>query len=249
MSGGLLWVDELPERQLRAADHPHATSCVSRVVKFQREKNCGRLRLVVDAEAIDHLVISFTHLLRFRDDRGDLSPAEVVGRDPDLDLILTFGIVRDGHLQLTRRVAPLETGVLEPERSSFGRGRTEGTRAKQTDQGRGDDRHHHQPAHSLDGPFSSLEGEISIELEVSDRLGCCHIAASSWRATGDALHVAIAGVAPTTACPTTLENSLVARSSDLQLERGADRTDWLAFEAGNGAGVLLAQGAQRSVIG
>jgi hypothetical protein len=51
-----------------------------------------------------------------------------------------------------------------------------------------------------------------------------------------------------TACPTTLESSLVARSGDLQLERGANRTDWLAFEAWNGGGELLAQGAESPVV-
>ena len=86
-----------------------------------------------------------------------------------------------------------------------------------------------------------LEEEITIELEVSDRLCCCHSAVSS-RATGDA------GVAPTIACPTTLENSLATRSGDLQLERGADRTDWFALEAWDGTGVLLAQGAESPVI-
>jgi hypothetical protein len=83
-------------------------------------------------------------------------------------------------------------------------------------------------------------------IAISDRLGCCHIAASSWRARGDALQVA--GITATTVCPTTLENSLAARSGELQLERGADRTDWLAFEAWNGAGELLAQGAESRVI-
>jgi hypothetical protein len=83
-------------------------------------------------------------------------------------------------------------------------------------------------------------------IAISDQLDCCHIAASSRRATGDALQVA--GVTATTVCPTTLENSLAARSGELQLERGADRTDWLAFEAWNGAGELLTQGAESRAI-
>jgi hypothetical protein len=111
-----------------------------------------------------------------------------------------------------------------------------------TAQGRKDDRHHHGPTSSLHGPFATLEGEISSTIVISDQLDCCHIAASSRRATGDALQVA--GVAATTACPTTLESFQAARSGGLQLERGADRTDWLAFEAWNGASEPLAQGAE-----
>src|SRR5215207_2429886 len=84
-----------------------------------------------------------------------------------------------------------------------------------TAQGRKDDRHHHGPTSWLHGPFATLEGEISSSIAISDRLGCCHIAASSWRATGDACG------ATTTVCPTALENSLAARSSELQLERRA----------------------------
>jgi hypothetical protein len=57
------------------------------------------------------------------------------------------------------------------------------------------------------------------------------------------------GVALTTTYPTTRENSLVARSGELQLERGADCTDWLALEAWHGAGKLLTQRAQFPVIG
>ena len=56
-------------------------------------------------------------------------------------------------------------------------------------------------------------------------------------------------IAPTFACPTAREDSLAARSGELQLERGADRTDWLAFEVRDGAGELLAQGAESPVIG
>ena len=115
-----------------------------------------------------------------------------------------------------------------------------------TAQGRKDDRHHHGPTSSLHGPFATLEGEISSSIVISDQLDCCHIAVSSRRAAGDALQVA--GVAATTVCPTTLENSLATRSGELQLERGADRTDWLASEAWNGAGELLAQGAESRVI-
>jgi hypothetical protein len=70
---------------------------------------------------------------------------------------------------------------------------------------------------------------------------CEHGSRNSWRATGDAC------VAPTT-CPTTRENSLAARSGELQLERGLDGADWLAFEAWHGAGELLAQGAESPVI-
>jgi hypothetical protein len=48
--------------------------------------------------------------------------------------------------------------------------------------------------------------------------------------------------------PTASKNSLAACSGELQLERGADCADWLALEAWNGAGELLAQGAQFPVI-
>src|SRR5829696_2149990 len=48
--------------------------------------------------------------------------------------------------------------------------------------------------------------------------------------------------------PTASKNSLAARSGELQLERGADCADWLSLEAWNGAGELLAQGAQFPVI-
>jgi hypothetical protein len=70
---------------------------------------------------------------------------------------------------------------------------------------------------------------------------CEHVSRNSWRATGDAR------VARTT-YPTTRENSLAARSGELQLERGLDGADWLAFETWHRAGELLAQGAESPVI-
>ena len=70
----------------------------------------------------------------------------------------------------------------------------------------------------------------------------CQISASWWRATADA------GIAPATTYSTTLENSLATRSGEPQLEHGADDTDWLSLEARNGAGELLAQGAECPVI-
>ena len=77
---------------------------------------------------------------------------------------------------------------------------------------------------------------------ISARGECEHVSRNSWRATGDA------GVAPTTTCSTTRENSLAASSGELQLERGLDGADWLAFETWHGAGELLAQGAESPVI-
>jgi hypothetical protein len=61
-------------------------------------------------------------------------------------------------------VPALEAGVLELERLDLGGGGTERTAAEETAQSRKNDRHHHQPASSLDGPFTTLEAEITLAL-------------------------------------------------------------------------------------
>jgi hypothetical protein len=98
---------------------------------------------------------------------------------------------------------------------------------------------------------------------ISARGECEHVSRNSWRGVNSrsptgSIDVIVQprragkgdrGVALTTTYPTTRENSLVARSGELQLERGADCTDWLALEAWHGAGKLLTQRAQFPVIG